>query len=136
MDRYIKENLSEEYMQKFEPDQLVLVKAGGIWHLKRYSFFGAAHETQDGCTWVDDRILPYAGNEHLLGTSNPPTPKWEPKPGELVAVRKDGFDYWVAAQFKCQAGKRFQVTNRSDGLAAAIFDYCEPIRDHFTIPEE
>ena len=127
-------------MHKFEPDQLVLVHFfnGGPWRLRRYSIDldGYGHETQDGNVWADDNVLPYAGNEHLLGTSNPPTPKWEPKPGELVAVRKDGFDYWVAAQFKCQAGKRFQVTNRSDGLAAAIFDYCEPLRDHFTIPEE
>ena len=127
-------------MQHFEPDQRVLVRYIGnkVWRLKRYSFFdGQEHETQDGATFSDKDILPYAGNEHLLGTMESPTPKWEPNPGELVAVRKEGFAHWVVAQFKRKSEYGFVVTNRSDGfLDRNIFDYCEPLRAHFTIPEE
>lgn len=33
-------------------------------------------------------------------------------------------------------GKLFEVTNRSDGCSASsFFDFCEPLRSHFTIPE-
>ena len=126
-------------MQKFEPDQLVLVQYGngGPWRLRRYSFFdGDAHEMQDGSTFDDDHIIPYKENENLLGTTDLPTPKWEPKRGEIVAVRQDGFDHWVFAQFKRKNGKLFEVTNRSDGCSASsLFDFCEPLRAHFTIPE-
>lgn len=58
-------------MQQFEPDQLVLVKDPKVrlWALRRYSMpvFGALHGTQDGKLWNDDDILPYEGNECLLG---------------------------------------------------------------------
>lgn len=90
-------------MQKFEPDQLVLVRYIGnkVWRLKRYSFFdGQEHETQDGATFRDKDILPYSGNEHLLGTTNSPEPKWEPKPGELVTKMKDVSDNTMEEKFK------------------------------------
>ena len=130
-------------MQTFEPDQLVLVRyfVGAPWRLRRYSMpckKGKAHETQDGMVFVDACIIPYYGNEHLLGTTESPGQKWEPKPGELVAVKKEGFDHWVMAQFKCKCIEGgFIVTNRDDRRTdGSIFDYCEPLRKHFTIPEE
>ena len=142
MGRYIKENLSKEYiMQKFEPDQLVLVRHGDgwPWRLRRYSLFdGTRHETQDGNVWYDECILPYAGNEYMLGTSNSPTPKWEPKPGELVAVKQVFDTSWRARVFvKIDVDKKYQCfcsQDENDGYAS--WDLCEPIRDHFIIPEE
>lgn len=60
-------------MQNFEPDQLVLVKNDNThtWSLRRYSMpvFGKMHETQDVHLWDDDAIIPYQGNENLLGES-------------------------------------------------------------------
>ena len=128
-------------MQRFEPDQLVLVRYGDgcTWRLRRYSIFdGTYHETQDGCLWVEDGILPYAGNEQLLGTSNPPPPKWEPKTGELVAVKYLFDTSWRARVFvKIDDDNKYQCfcsQNEDDGYAS--WDLCEPLRDHFTIPEE
>ena len=128
-------------MQKFEPDQLVLVRYGNdkTWRLKRYSFLANknTHETQDGSLWDDDHIIPYEGNQHLIGTTHEPPQKWEPKPGELVAVRREGFDYWVIAIFVGWQNGRFVVSNRSDRVTDAnLFSYCEPLRKHFTITEE
>lgn len=85
----------EDDMQKFEPDQLVLVRyfEGAPWRLRRYSMpckKRKVHETQDGMVFVDECIIPYSGNEHLLGTTDSPTPKWEPKEGEVVAVSDEG----------------------------------------------
>lgn len=125
-------------MQKFEPDQLVLIKAGSIWRLRRYSFFdGSYHETQDGCLWVEDGILPYAGNEQLLGTSNPPPPKWEPKTGELVAVRDSEDEEWKARVFRYRNNdNKFVCDNENANHSICPWDFCEPLRAHFTIPEE
>ena len=126
-------------MQKFEPDQLVLVNSGRIWRLKRYSFFnGTTHETQDGCVWSDGCILPYAGNEHMLGTTGSPTPKWEPNPGELVAV-KDTFDNaWRARVFvKIDDDDKYQCfCAQDDNNGYASWALCEPLRKHFKIPED
>lgn len=128
-------------MQHFEPDQLVLVRLSSIkvWRLRRYSFCdGPNHETQDGNFWDDGQILPYEGNEKLLGTMDWPTPKWEPKPGELVAVSDNQRKEWYPAIF-------YNVQKREDGLWYRVkglssncigFKNCEPLRAHFTIPEE
>lgn len=129
-------------MQKFEPFQKILIREEdyGIWICDMYSHEDAiedTHHTLTGGIYQDEDILPYEGNEHLLGTMESPTPKWEPNPGELVAVRKEGFAHWVVAQFKRKSEYGFVVTNRSDGfLDRNTFDYCEPLRAHFTIPEE
>ena len=128
-------------MQKFEPDQLVLVQYGngGPWRLRRYSFLdGDEHEMQDGSVWDDEHILPYSGNEHLLGTTNSPEHKWEPKPGELVAV-KDMFDKsWRSRVFvKIDEDDKYQcfcAHDDNDGYAS--WDLCEPLRKHFAVPEE
>lgn len=127
-------------MQRFEPDQLVLVKYAGnkIWRLRRYSFCdeGCLHETQDGATWDDHHIIPYDGNEQLLGTTGQPAPKWEPKPGELVAVSDNKKD-WYPAIF-------YNADDDEDGIwylanvapsSCVGFKYCEPLRKHFNVPD-
>lgn len=130
-------------MQKFEPDQLVLVQYGngGPWRLRRYSMTcdnGKGHETQDGVVWPDDCILPYSGNEHLLGTTDSPTPKWEPKPGELVAVRDSRDEKWFPAVFVNAEADRdgiwYYVHTPTSGCIG--FKFCEPLRKHFSVPEE
>ena len=129
-------------MQKFEPDQLVLVHFfnGGPWRLRRYSMTcdkGKGHETQDGVVWPDDCILPYSGNEHLLGTTDAPTPKWEPKPGELVAVRHSSIEEWKVRVFRYHDNDNgFACDNERERASTCFWAYCEPLRKHFTIPEE
>lgn len=132
-------------MQKFEPDQLVLVRENEKenWDLARYSYCCAEegethiHHIQ-GLRWFrDDEIIPYSGNEHLLGTTDSPTPKWEPKPGELVAVRQNDKTSWRPRVFAYRKGKYFVCQHeefhnvKDDG-----WHYCEPLRKHFTVPEE
>lgn len=129
-------------MQKFEPDQLVLVRyfEGAPWRLRRYSMpcqKGKAHETQDGMVFVDECIIPYSGNEHLLGTTDSPTPKWEPKPGELVAVRHSSIEEWKVRVFRYHDNDNgFACDNERERAGTCFWAYCEPLRKHFTIPEE
>lgn len=130
-------------MQKFEPDQLVLVRyfEGAPWRLRRYSMpckKGKAHETQDGMVFVDACILPYSGNEHLLGTTDSPTPKWEPKPGELVAVRDVPDEEWKARVFLRRDSDNgiFECGSDMGPAITTRWKFCEPLRKHFTIPEE
>lgn len=127
-------------MPRFEPDQLVLVKYAGnkIWRLKRYSFCdkGGLHETQDGATWDDHHILPYAGNEHLLGTTESTTQKWEPKPGELVAVRDSENEKWKARVFLRRDNGIFECVCEIDLAITMHWKFCEQIRKHFSIPNE
>lgn len=128
-------------MQHFEPDQLVLVRYIGnkVWRMKRYSFFdGQEHETQDGATFSDKDILPYAGNEHLLGTMESPTPKWKPKPGELVAVSDTGEeDDWEIGIYKGRSKRKEMPYLVYRSLVREYtWKFCEPLRKHFNIPEE
>ena len=142
MGRYIKENLSKEYiMQKFEPDQLVLVRHGDgwPWRLRRYSLFdGTRHETQDGNVWYDECILPYAGNEYMLGTTVSATSAWQPKLGELVAVSDTGEENeWEPCIYNGRSGDT-SLPYKARKIQGEVCNwrFCEPIRDHFTIPEE
>ena len=129
-------------MQKFEPDQLVLVRDDDtkVWRLTHYSHTVEGMDwnvTIDGKVWASPFIIPYAGNEHLLGTTDSPTPKWEPKPGELVAVRQSDKTSWRPRIFAYRKGKYFVCQHeefhnvKDDG-----WHYCEPLRKHFTISEE
>ena len=125
-------------MPHFEPDQLVLVRYIGnkVWRLKRYSFFdGQEHETQDGATFSDKDILPYAGNEHLLGTMGSPTPKWVPKPGELVAVRDSENEEWKARVFLRRDNGIFECGCEIGLSITTRWKFCEPLRKHFNVPD-
>ena len=134
-------------MQTFETDQLVLVRECDTadWELARYSHRspdgsnGHIHHEQGRRWFKDDEILPYSGNEHLLGTTDSPTPKWEPKPGELVAVRHSRSAEWVARIFNMKDPMDpefpFLCFKEQSGEKTG-WRYCEPLRKHFTIPEE
>ena len=98
---------------------------------------GKAHETQDGMLFVDACIIPYSGNEHLLGTTDSPMPKWEPKPGELVAVRHSSFEEWKVRVFRYHDNDNGFACDYERGRSGICFwHYCEPLHKHFTIPEE
>ena len=71
---------------KFKPFEKVLVRdtaAGDGW---RASFFSHYHGGQPvGINgWMFDRMIPYEGNERLLGTTDWPEPEF--KKGDIVAV--------------------------------------------------
>ena len=131
-------------MQNFEPDQLVLVRESEKenWDLARYSYCCAEegethiHHIQ-GLRWFrDDEIIPYSGNEHLLGTTDSPTPKWEPKPGELVAVRHSSIEEWKVRVFRYHDNDNgFACDNERERAGTCFWHYCEPLRKHFNIPE-
>lgn len=132
-------------MQKFEPDQLVLVRECDTadWELARYSHCctegsnGHIHHEQGRRWFKDDEILPYTGNEYLLGTTGSPTPKWEPKPGELVAVRHSSIEEWKVRVFRYHDNDNgFACDNERERAGTCFWHYCEPLRKHFTIPEE
>lgn len=129
-------------MQKFEPDQLVLVRYENdkTWRLKRYSFLANkdTHETQDGSIWDDDHIIPYSGNEHLLGTTESPGPKWEPKPGESVAVKDRENTSWRARVFANmdEHGRYRCFCSHDENDRYVSWEQCEPLRKHFSIPKE
>ena len=134
-------------MQNFEPFQKVIVRnmEGSVWSCDLYSHKELSterlHFVLSGSTYTDEDILPYAGNEHLLGTTDSPMPKWEPKPGELVAVSDTGEeDDWEPCIYKGESGdpempfRAARLTPRNRRSYTWIF--CEPLRKHFTIPND
>lgn len=127
--------------QKFERGQLILArcKTKGdvryLWNVQQYMaedekrvFFLGGFLEKEGY-----EFLPFEGNEHLLGTRNDPAPKWEPKPGELVAVSKSGMS-WFAEIFIRKDGNDF-LTKVSKDSGPSRYKLCEPLRDHFNIPD-
>lgn len=89
---------------KLEPFQKVLVRdnENQEW---RASFFSHMATYKDRPIYVTTVLayyecLPYEGNEHLLGTTNSPTPpELEFKWGDHVEVRDDEHQEWVRAVF-------------------------------------
>ena len=130
-------------MQKFEPDQLVLVRENDTvrWRLTHYSHTVEGMDwnvTIDGKIWASQFIIPYAGNEHLLGTTELPAPKWEPKPGESVAVKDRENTSWRARVFANmdEHGRYRCFCSHDENDRYVSWDLCEPLRAHFSIPEE
>ena len=133
-------------MQTFEPDQLVLVRECDTadWELARYSHRssdgsnGHIHHEQGRRWFKDDEILPYFGNEHLLGTTGTPTPKWEPKPGESVAVKDRENTSWRARVFANmdEHGRYRCFCSHDENDRYVSWDLCEPLRKHFLVLNE
>ena len=128
--------------QKFERGQLILArfKTKGdvryLWNAQQYMaedekrlFFLGGFLEKEGY-----EILPFEGNEHLLGTRNDPAPKWEPKPDELVAVRDNKQTNWFARKFIKKNGRFFRCFPDT-GESASDWRFCEPLRDHFNVPD-
>lgn len=105
--------LAYQYMGENETDMFIL---GGYLEKTEYE------------------ILPFEGNEHLLGTRNGPAPKWEPKPDELVAVTDSLEETWRARRFFARNETLF-FCYREKGLETEGWLFCEPLRDHFNVPD-
>lgn len=121
---------------KFEPFQKVLVRVGDTWYGDFFS-----HTDEEGYNLVgggvptSENLIPYEGNEHLLGTTDSPKPKWTPKPGELVAVADSLEETWRARRFFARNETLF-LCYREKGLETEGWLFCEPLRNHFNVPEE
>lgn len=132
-------------MPRFEPAQLVLVRENDtqVWRLTYYSHTVQNMDlnvTIDGKLWASQFIIPYAGNEHLLGNEELPVPKCEPKIGELVAVSDTGEeDDWEPCIYRGMSGNS-RMPYRASRLIRGDrktynWAYCEPVRAHFAVPE-
>lgn len=127
--------------QTFEKGQLILATCfGGPWHI--YQYFGENDERifilGGFLSKKNNEIIPYEGNEHLLGTTDSPKPKWQPKPGELVAVSDDK-KVWFAQVFIGKERGRYEGEYESsdthDSSQPTYWQYCEPLCEHFNVPE-
>ena len=134
-------------MQKFEPFQKVLVRESvdEVWEADFYSHYNEGdHYTITHTPMNDDEVLsqfliPYNDEtKHLLGTTDSPTPKWEPKPGELVAVRDSENEEWKARVFlRRDSDNGIFECGSEMGLAITTrWKLCDPLRKHFTIQDE
>lgn len=81
----------ENKYKQFKPFDRVLVRGNGLtkWEIELYSHFDKErkrHETM--CHYCDDdcNILPYEGNEGLLGTTHEPEEEIELKHGEWIVL--------------------------------------------------
>lgn len=129
-------------MKNFEPDQLVLVRVckEANWDLAHYSYCsddkkdGYIHHIQ-GLSWYpDENILPYEGNEYLLGTVGEPIEKWQPEEGEIVAVSDDGRS-WAPKIFVGTTvnGCYYCATWSGNMEAQSVYTRCEPLNKHFKV---
>ncbi len=125
---------------KFEPFQKVLVRIGDTWHGDFFS-----HMDEEGYTLIgggvlnSENLLPYEGNEHLLGTTDSPKPQWKPKGGDLVAVSDSGKEWFAQVFVKHEKGREegeYITSDVHDCTQPSFWEYCEPIRKHFNVPEE
>ena len=86
-------------------------------------------------------IIPLTENtvKYLGSTQDIPVP-WEPKPGELVAVKDDDGPYWQVCVFieKSDDG-RFMCGYYSDmpynKNFSNLWEQCEPLHKHFNVPK-
>lgn len=81
-------------------------------------------------------IIPYEGNEHLVGTIGIPIKPWEPKEGELVAVASDKRFWYPKFFLRKESDGSFSVKSCPEHSNSDRYLYCEPLRKHFDIPDE
>lgn len=87
--------MMEKKYKKFQPFDKVLVRvsASNRWECSFYSYYDDedneySHRTFHYCI-KDENILPYKGNEHLVGTTDEPEEEVELEEGEYVMVCDD-----------------------------------------------
>ena len=130
-------------MEEFKIGDLVLVREIGNYIWVPYQYV----TTRDGKVWFSDgtwlaeseidMVLLSSENEYLIGTDITPTKPWEPKHGELVAVKDRGEAHWKAMVFvkKCEEGQflcaYFDTMEEND---MCPWDCCEPLHRHFNVP--
>lgn len=98
-----------ENKYKFKPYDRVLVKdSNNRWKIDFYSYFNNeynAHHTMSYSLYQvpHNEILPYEGNEHLVGTTDEPEEEIELKEGEWVICSDNAKNYsseWTTALVK------------------------------------
>ena len=85
---------------KFVPFQKVLVRcyADHVWRCNIYSHRSINSEQPHECVWGAWKYcIPYEGNEHLLVTTDSPTPKHEYKWGDIVECQHSNGEKWIKA---------------------------------------
>ena len=111
---------------EFKPFDKVLVRRGeNEWVCAIYS-----HYAGDDNHWVIGeccpykQILPYEGNEHLLGTTDSQEPEF--KFGDKVEVSENGTDWYKAIYFhKTDVLDLFpHVVMRDNGRRHELFKHC------------
>lgn len=83
----------ENKHKQFNPFDKVLVRElFPYWCCDLYSHFNSNLETHETTTYrniKDSDILPYEGNEHLLGTTDEPEEEIELKEGDMIVCEYD-----------------------------------------------
>jgi hypothetical protein len=73
-------------------------------------------------------FLPYKGNEHLLGTTDDPELKWEPKEGEVIRVRNHEEHLWAYRRFKMMTNNgQYKCYSECSYYTSDVWKYCEPL---------
>lgn len=132
-------------MEEFKIGDLVLVREIGNYTWVPYQYV----TTRNGKVWFSDGtwiaeseidMVPLSSeNEYLIGTDITPTKPWEPKHGELVAVRDEEDDYWkslIFIEMTIDGRYRCGWTEDSSTDETVPFDRCEPIYKHFNVPSK
>ena len=122
---------------EFKPFDRVLVREheNEIWNADIFSSIPDPNYVQGvACIGGTHRLcISYEGNEHLIGTTDAPKEKWEPKKGDIVSVSEDGM-LWVIAIFcECGAvgGKLFYRARTTALSSCFSWNFCEPAEKHF-----
>lgn len=113
-----KRNNMETKHKIFKPFDKVLVRDyEWAWSCNFYSYYSedtSKHYLISGSEAIDDDILPYEGNEHLVGTKNKPDEEVKLEEGEWLmcaAAPYDAAGDWVLRQFSITRETSFLVVN-------------------------
>lgn len=83
----------ENKHKEFKPFDKILVRNNSIWQADLYSFYEREknlHATISKCVFInDDNILPYEGNETLVGTIDEPEVEVKLGMGECIMVANE-----------------------------------------------
>ncbi len=94
---------------EFKPYEKVLVRdyEDSYWRADLFSHSDEANKLFIcvGHQW--SYCIPYEGNEHLLGTTDSPTPGPEFKFGDKVEVRDNIEEPWKKGIFKCRQNQQY-----------------------------
>lgn len=130
----------ENNHKTFKPFEKVLVKdVMGVWYCAFYSHWSDEYKTHNFTSLVtawDKDILPYEGNEHLVGTTDEPEEEIKLEEGEWVMYAFGGLvsiyplDYMLGEFIKINEGDNtitIQDSNAVRGSSKFIkFSYFNP----------
>lgn len=110
-----------ENHRQFKPyDRVLVMDCQGIWQIDYYSHWSESYKQHitlaygDGMRIDDPHILPYEGNEELLGTTREPEQELTLKEGECILVSDDPADFpfycFIRLFDRIEAGNWFRGT--------------------------